>query len=277
MKYSIVLSTHQTSFAAVAFKGSAADNIRLAAQAGYDGVELAVRDASLVDAGEMKRAAEAEGVVIPAIGTGQVWGEERLSLSAEDPQVRDRAVDRIRRHVELAAELDAVVIIGLVRGVKPEKADRETAVGWMTENLRRVSDAAEKAGVQIAVEAINRYETDYVNTASQGLELIDRVGSSSLGILLDTFHMNIEERDMAGSIRQVGDRLFHFHVADSNRWYPGNGHIDYVEMLRTLREIGYGGFVSGEFLPLPDGPESIRKGLAHLKECEAQITTEATI
>lgn len=275
MKYSIVLSTHQTSFGAVAFKGGVADNIRLAAQAGYDGVELAVRDASLVDAGEMRRAAEAEGVVISAIGTGQMWGEEHLSLSAEDPQIRDLAVERIRRHVELAAELDAVVIIGLVRGAKPETADHEIAAGWMTENLRRVSESAEKAGVRIAVEAINRYETDYVNTAEQGLELIDRVSSPSLGILLDTFHMNIEERDLAKSIRQMGDRLFHFHVADSNRRYPGNGHIDFTEIFRTLREIGYGGFVSGEFLPLPDGPESIRKGLAHLKECEGKITTEA--
>jgi len=266
MKYSIVLSTHQTSFGAVAFKGGAAENIRLAAQAGYDGVELAVRDASLVDAGEMKRAAEGEGVVIPAIGTGQMWGEEGLSLSAEDPQVRDRAVERIRQHVELAAELDAVVIIGLVRGVKPEKGDHKTAEGWMTENLRKVSESAEKRGVRIAVEAINRYETDYVNTAEDGLELIDRVGSPSLGILLDTFHMNIEERDMAGSIRHVGDRLFHFHVADSNRWYPGAGHLDFPSILEALFATGYEGFVSGEFMPMPKADTAAQRSIAYLRQ-----------
>ena len=85
----------------------------------------------------------------------------------------------------------------------------------------------EPHGIRLALEPINRYETTLINNAAQGLELIERVGADNFGLLLDTFHMNIEEPSIEDSIRQTGDRIFHFHVADSNRWYPGAGHLDF--------------------------------------------------
>ncbi len=270
MKYSIVLSTQQTKFAAVAFEGGAVENIRLAARMGYRGVELAVRDGSLVDPAVLRRAAGDAGLDIPAIGTGQLWGEEGLSLSSEEEESRETAVARIHRHIDLAAELGSVVIIGLVRGVRPSRVEPEVAEAWMRDNLARLADYASKRGVRIAVEAINRYETDFVNSVEEALRLIDAVGSPSLGILLDTFHMNIEEPDICESIAKVGDRLFHFHVADSNRWYPGAGHIDFGAILAALEAQGYEGYVSGEYLPRPDAETSIKRGLEHLKRCEAR-------
>ena len=271
MKYSIVLSTQQTKFAAVAFEGGAVENIKLAARMGYGGVELAVRDASLVDPALLRRAAGDEGLEIPAIGTGQLWGEEGLSLSSEDEHRREEAVSRIHGNIDLAAELDSVVIIGLVRGVRPSRVEREVAEVWMRESLAGLAAYASKRGVRIAVEAINRYETDFINSAEEALGLIEAVGSSSLGVLLDTFHMNIEEPDLRESIARVGNRLFHFHVADSNRWYPGAGHIDFGATLAALEELGYEGYVSGEYLPRPDAETSIKRGLEHLKRCEPAL------
>ncbi len=265
MNLSIVVSTHQASFEAVSFKGSVGDSMAAVAAAGYDGVELAVRNAGEVRAEEISSLAGRYGLSVPAIGTGQMWGEERLSLTSEDAAVREAILGRLDEHIALAANLDALVIIGLVRGVFPREEMRETATGWLVEGLGAVGESATRAGVRVALEGINRYETAYANGVADGLELLDRVGNDSIGLLLDTFHMNIEEPDMAESIRIAGDRVFHVHAADSNRWYPGAGHIDFREILETLASIGYDGWISGEFLPKPDGPTSIRKGIEHMR------------
>ena len=265
MKFSVVVSTHQASFEAVSFKGQIHESLAAVAAAGYDGAELAVRNAAEVDGPALGATARRLGLEIPAVGTGQMWGEERLSLTAVDQSVRATAISRVKEHIALAAQLDAQVIIGLVRGVFPEAQHREASRQWLVEGLRELGAAADAQGVRIAIEAINRYETAYVNTVAEGLELLKTVGSDALGLLLDTFHMNIEEPSMEESIRSCGDRIFHFHVADSNRWYPGAGHIDFASLLGVLQETGYSGWVSGEFLPRPDGPTSIRKGIAHLQ------------
>jgi len=97
------------------------------------------------------------------------------------------------------------------------------------------------------------------------LDLIERVGADNFGLLLDTFHMNIEEAGIEDSIRAVGDRIFHFHVADSNRWYPGAGHLDFRSILDVLNSTGYDGFVSGEFMPLPDADTSAELGIKNLR------------
>jgi sugar phosphate isomerase/epimerase len=91
-----------------------------------------------------------------------------------------------------------------------------------------------------------------------------------MGLLLDTFHMNIEEPSIEESIRICGDRIFHFHVADSNRWYPGAGHLDFGSILGTLYSLGYEGFVSGEFMPLPDADTSAEHGITHLRKLQQE-------
>ena len=93
---------------------------------------------------------------------------------------------------------------------------------------------------------------------------LEQVGATNLGLLLDTFHMNIEERVIEESIRLCGERIFHFHVADSNRWYPGAGHLDFRSILSALSATGYRGWVSGEFMPLPDADTAAQRAMETL-------------
>jgi sugar phosphate isomerase/epimerase len=265
MKLSIVLSTHTASFQAVAFKGELEVNIAKIAEWGYDGIELAVRDPRLVDAGQLAAAVGRHVLVVPAIGTGQAWGEEGLSFTSDDESIRQSAVERIVSHIPLANHLDAIVILGLIRGITPEGQTHERSMEYLVEAIRACAAAAAGSGVRFALEPMNRYETDLIHTAEQGLDLVERVGSDSFGLLLDTFHMNIEETDICNSIRNCSERVFHFHVADSNRWHPGAGHIDFSSILDTLDEIGYCGFVSGEFMPLPDADTAAINGLTFLR------------
>ncbi len=265
MKLSIVLSTQPAQFQAATFKGDLEMNLRRIANLGYEGVELAVRDPKLVSLPELDSLTRACGLSVPAIGTGQAWGEEGLSFTDPDPQVRHAAIERIKSHIPVAAHFGAIIIIGLIRGVVKPGVDPARAMDWLIEALQECSDAARPAGVRLALEPINRYETTLINSTAQGLELIERVDADNFGLLLDTFHMNIEEPDIEASIQACGARIFHFHVADSNRWYPGAGHLDFKSVLATLEATGYRGWVSGEFLPKPDAETAARECIAYLR------------
>jgi sugar phosphate isomerase/epimerase len=265
VKLSIVLSTHAAQFNAVAFKGDFETNIAKIASWGYDGVELAVRDPALLDADRLAQVISANGLAVPAIGTGQAWGEERLSFTSMEPAVRLAAVERIKSHIPLAKRLQALIIIGLIRGITPPGQTQARSMELLVEALSECASAAAQHGVRLALEPINRYETDLIHSVEQGLDLLEQVGAINLGLLLDTFHMNIEEPCIEGSIQQCGRHIFHFHVADSNRWYPGAGHLDYKSILDALCATGYQGWISGEFMPLPDADTAAQRAIATLR------------
>lgn len=268
MKLSLVLSTHTAQFQAVAFKGDLEANLAKIAAWGYDGVELAIRDPRLVDGDELLHLVDSHGLHVPAIGTGQAWGEEGLSFTDPDAQVRQAAVERIESHIPFAARTGAVIVIGLVRGIVKPGVDHAQAMDWLVAALQTCCAAARPHGVRIALEPICRYETTLINNLAEGLDLLARVGAGNMGLMPDTFHMNIEEPDIEASLRACGDRIFHFHVADSNRWYPGAGHLDFGSILEALYGTGYQGYVSGEWMPRPDGDTSAEKGIAYLRRLE---------
>jgi sugar phosphate isomerase/epimerase len=205
------------------------------------------------------------GLEIPAIGTGQAWGEEGLSYTDPDPAIRTAAIQRTKSHIPFAARTGAVIIVGLLRGIVKPGVSQPQAMDWLVAALRDCCAEARPHHVRIALEPINRYETTLVNSTEQGMDLLDRIGADNMGLLLDTFHMNIEDAIVEDAIRTCGDRIFHFHVADSNRWYPGAGHLDFACILDALEGTGYQGYVSGEFMPLPDADTSAQKGIVHLR------------
>ncbi|MGC9349086.1 MAG: 5-keto-L-gluconate epimerase, partial [Anaerolineae bacterium] len=233
MKLSLVLSTHQAQFEAVALKGDFEANVEKIAAWGYDGVELAVRDPALVDAEALATVVAQHGLKVPALGTGQAWGEEHLSFTSADPDVRAAAIARIQSHIPLAARLDALVIIGLIRGITPQGQSHAQSMAYFVEAMQACAEAARPHGVRFAIEPLNRYETDLLHTAEEGRTFLDEVGLENVGLLLDTFHMNVEEPSITESLRATGERLFHVHLADSNRWYPGAGHIDFGAVVET--------------------------------------------
>lgn len=265
MKLSIVLSTQPAKFQAATFKGDLATNLARIAAMGYDGVELAIRDPQLVDFDSLEQLVLEQNLSVPAIGTGQAWGEEGLSFTDPDPAVRQAAINRINSHLPGAARFGAVIIIGLIRGLVKPGVEPARAMEWLVRALQECSAAARAQDLRLALEPINRYETTLINTTAQGQDLITAVGADNFGLLLDTFHMNIEEPAIEDGIRLCHGRIFHFHVADSNRWYPGAGHLDFKSILNALSATGYQGFVSGEFLPKPDADSAAREGIGYLR------------
>ena len=107
------------------------------------------------------------------------------------------------------------------------------------DSMQKVMKSAEKYGVTVCAEAVNRFESPLINTAKEAIEYADLVGSKNIGIHLDTYHMNIEENNIGDAIRLVGSRLRHFHTGENNRTAPGRGHINWDEIFSALSEIGY--------------------------------------
>jgi D-psicose/D-tagatose/L-ribulose 3-epimerase len=174
-------------------------------------------------------------------------GLEVFSLTPDnvDPATPDArtcaaALDYYRRLVDFAAQLGGAIVSfhGLVGRIAPLASMAEEDE-LLVAALRTVCDHARPAGVRIVYEVLNRYESHLINTGRAALGLIERVGADNLGVLLDAYHMNIEEAAPAEAIRAVGNRLGLFHVADSNREGIGRGHTDFAAIARALDEIGY--------------------------------------
>jgi len=263
MKLSIVVSTQPASFAALAYQGRLRENLVKVKGLGYDGVELAVRDPQLLDIGEIQRWLAESALPVPAIGTGQAFGEEGLSLTHSDPEVRRQGIERIKSQVRFAAEWNAAVIIGLIRGKSEPGVTMDQAECRLLDSLREC--AGENRSVRLVIEPINRYETDLLNTVDSALRFLERLAADNVGLLLDTFHMNIEEPSILRSIESARDRLFHFHVADSNRWYPGAGHIDFESIIDTLDRVGYQDWLSAEILPCPNPDTAAERALRQMR------------
>ena len=225
-----------------------------------------MRDPEDPDVRACDEAAHERGIPISAIATGQSFYSDGWSPVDHDEDVRARLMERMQRIVDMAAPWSAFVVIGGVRGVlEGSPAEQEAGYGRAVDFFRRLGEYAASKNVKLAVEPINRYETNYINTISQGLQLIDDVDLDNMGILADTFHMNIEEADLAASLRLAGSHLLHTQFTDSNRLAAGRGHIDFPSLAAVLRAIGYEGYLSTETLPEPDSYTAAQQAIEYFR------------
>jgi sugar phosphate isomerase/epimerase len=150
--------------------------------------------------------------------------------------------------------------------VGDDPKERTTRHSAALDCLEACCKAATKEGVTLLVEPLNRYESDYLNTVQDALDIMKQVESPNLKLLADTFHMNIEEVDIAASLRKAGSKLGLIHLADSNRQAPGYGHLDFRGVIKTLQDIHYQGYLSFEVLPVPDPEKAAEQAIRYVKE-----------
>jgi D-psicose/D-tagatose/L-ribulose 3-epimerase len=254
--------------------------LETAARLGFDGVELSLLAAEPGAARRLRQRARDLGLTLTCT-TGLTPGQD---VTSDDGHVREAGVLALRSAVRQAHELGSKLLSGVIYaswGVR--RADRR-AERWAraTEALRSVVDEADALDVTLGVEAINRYETDLINTADQAMALAEAVDHPRVGVLLDTYHLNIEEKDLAGALRRAGSRLVHLHVVENDRGVPGSGHVPWDDVRAGLRDIGYDRFATLEMFVQagldvspdlsiwraiePDPTAAARAGLAFLQE-----------
>jgi sugar phosphate isomerase/epimerase len=172
-----------------------------------------------------------------------------LHFPSPDQATRERTVKYVKDCITMVKELDGVemtIVPGTVGKVGADSTP-EKEWAWAVEGLKEVYAHGQQAGVKLALEPLNRFETYFISRADQALALAEAVGPDC-GVCLDAFHLNIEEADMLASIRKAGSRLYDFHVADNNRLACGMGALNWSAIVRTLKDIGYDGAITVEFV-----------------------------
>lgn len=210
---------------------------------GYQGVQFARRFGGLSDA-EVKAALATSNIKLCIAGGGG-------GIISADPEARKQGIEQIKAGLRRAADLGAIGSI-VVPGRKaemtpaPGKTLFETQMDATIEAMAAVAPVAEETGTWVVLEPLNRYESEFLQFVGDGAKICRAVGSPNIKVMADFFHMNIEEVDLGKAIEEAADVLGYVHLADSNRYQPGAGHLDFRPGLAALKRIGYDGYMTLE-------------------------------
>jgi D-psicose/D-tagatose/L-ribulose 3-epimerase len=209
---------------------------------GFDLVEVPIESTTDLDyrkGGEIARANRLAVSVCAAMGPDR-------DLIHPDESIRTNGMNYVRHCIDATHTLGAANLVGPLysavgRTWQQTADERKRDLDLLVRQLRDLSAYAGERGVTLCVEPLNRFETSFLNLASQAIEVVDRVDHKACGILLDTFHMNIEERSIGDAIRAAGGRMRHLHTCENDRGAPGSGHVPWDEVAKACRDIGYKG------------------------------------
>lgn len=250
-----------------------------AADLGFDGVELSLLGMTTDRIQAIRQAVQRRGLEITCT-TGL---SPQADISSLDPALRAAGLDYLAQAIRTTAALGSRLLTGVLYAPwnVRQQADRERRWAYAVDGLRHAAQVAAQEGVTLGLEAINRFETDLVNTAAQATRLCEDVGMPTVGVLLDAFHLNMEEKRIGDAIRATGKRLVHFHCDENDRGVPGSGHIPWDEIFGALRTCRYDGWLTLEMFVAahldvsgdlaiwrqiePDPTEAARQGLAFLR------------
>ncbi|MEF8787866.1 MAG: sugar phosphate isomerase/epimerase family protein [Planctomycetota bacterium] len=254
-----------------------------AAEMGFDLFEIGLEQPDRVDYAKVAQRADELGLEVAICGT---FGPGR-DISSEDAAVRRQGMEYIQECVRAADECGPGMVVGpaySATGKARMVPDEQRADEWSraVDNMQECAEYAEENGVTLALEPLNRYETDMVNTAEQAVDFVEQVDSPAVSVHLDTYHMNIEEKSYREAIATAAPHLSHFHASENDRGTPGSGHVNWDEVRNALASAGYDGPMVIEsfdpgveevakaasvWRPLAPSPDSLaEEGLRFLRE-----------
>lgn len=237
--------------------------IKKAADMGFDGVEIPIFNPESVDIKATKDALKAEGV---GCTTCSILGEDR-DLISDDPAIRENTKKYMKDCIKISSALGSPIFCGPLYSAVGKLVGRSrTEEEWdkAVTGLREVAEVAGDNGVTLAIEPLNRFETYFINIAEDAVKLARDVDHPNVKVHLDTFHMNIEEKDLYKAIRNTGSYLAHVHCCENDRGAPGSGHVSWDGVFKALHELNYNGWLVIEsFVP---AIEAIAKAAAIWRE-----------
>jgi D-psicose/D-tagatose/L-ribulose 3-epimerase len=207
---------------------------------GFDSIEIALEDSDHINPRSLKKVLDDQGMMCGTMCTA--LGPDRdLRGTAEQQRT---CIDYLKRLMDIMTEIGSPVLMGPLYssvGRAEPRDENEYKRQWdiVVKNLQAIADYAGQRNLRLAIEPLNRYETDFINTCAQAMKLVNDIGHDAAGLLLDTYHMNIEEKNSAAAIRDAGNRLYHFHACGCDRGTPGNDHIDWKNIAQALKDVNY--------------------------------------
>lgn len=218
--------------------------MEILAALGYRGIELSAKHPPDYSADDLLALSERVGLPVVSFLSGWSYSNEKLCLSSPRDEVRAGAVERLVQYVEYAARCRAVLVVGLMQGLRSDEPDETVAAARIADCLRPAAAAAAHQGTTLVIEPVNHLQVGFHHTAAEVESLILRVRSAGLGYMLDTIHMNIEEHSPLETIRAHGPKIRHFHLCESNGGPFGSGNLDFPAVLEQLSATGYGHYLS---------------------------------
>lgn len=245
--------------------GDICENLRKSHMFGYSAIEVHTRENANLNYEKILDTCNELGMRISAIVTGRLHNEEKVTLIDDDATKVKIAMDGLKKYIEIAQILETNIIIGWIRGNLPDGNKADLYKKRLADNIKTLALYAVDKNVKIFIEAINRYEANYLNTGKEIMDFIEKYEIPNTFVHLDTFHMNIEEEDINNTIKYCGNSLGYIHFADSNRKYPGAGHLDFASIIKSLKDINYNGYISVECLRKPTGEEAARMAIQKIQ------------
>lgn len=256
MKLSVVIAgAGAPDCAFVVWRGFKA-SIDKARRFGYQGVELALGSARDIDQADLDEQLRTHGLCASCISTGLTYAQMGLYMTHPSVEKRNEIVNVFHGLVLLAKDRGGFINVGRARGFIAPDQTREQARDLFLECMEQILPFAKAHEVTILIEPVNRYESNFINSVDEAGEILARLPYENTGIMADLFHMNIEDDRIGDSLRRNANRVKYIHIADSNRRAPGQGHINFDEILDTLIDIGYDGWLSAEVLPGANADET---------------------
>jgi len=267
MKLSLVLTPNKTKFSPLLFAGNMNYGIKRAAELGYDGIEINIRDSTKINQNHMIDMINSYNLKLISFGTGQAYYEDGISLADVNPKVRDKAVERLKDHIRFASKVGAQVVIGGIRGRLCENPTiKKIEYKGALEAIKTCASFANELDVTLTIEPINRNETNFINTMQEANDYLESINEENVKLLADTYQLYFEEKSITEAIKLAGEKLVHVHLVDTDRLVPGNGTIDFKPILKTLNEIGYSGYLSAEILPVPDDETAAKQFIKNIRK-----------
>jgi sugar phosphate isomerase/epimerase len=282
MKYSVVLNTLNTGDNGCSVWEHPHEVLQTIADAGYDGIDMDA-EPDRIDRNrfnEVRDLAFSMGLKVPALlGAWAPWhcGEER-DLCSTDETIRMRGVGYSKRAIDLAAEFEQPPLFQLCAcPIENEYPLASTPIDTLRQQFVKstmeiVAYAAPK-GVNIAIEPINKFEgqAGFLNAIPEALSIVDEIAADNLGVQGDFYHMNMADGNLIETLRLMEGKLMHVHLAESNRYLLGSGHLDFAGIVRTLKEMNFTGYLSMDSVPAkPDWKTVVEQGISYMKQMEQQ-------
>ena len=246
-------------------QGNFVENISILADIGYDGVEVSTCKPLNIDLKMLDRETSSRKLEIAAIHTAAIGFQDKLWLCHKDESIRGEALERLKQAIDVAAHFSVDVLVGSFRGKLGDEIPREISEAWMLDAFKKSSEYAADRGSKVLFEPQAKFSVDFGFTAQDGVNFAKKLDSPGFGIMLDTFHMNIEDASFAKSIFEAREHLSYLQISDSNRLYPGAGHINFGEIVNALKGIDFRGFMSMQILREPNYYDAAKLGLMHMR------------
>lgn len=248
-----------------AYQGPLDKSFAELASFGYDGVELMTLDPDRLDWEYVKEQAGKNGLSVALVCTGEIWGQLGLSYTSPREEIRKEAIERTKSIIDFAGYLGANVNIGRVRGQYCGGLKKEETEAFAVSAFRELAEYAQAKNVYIALETVTIMQTNFINTLEEGALMVDRVNHSHFKLMMDVFHLNLEEPDLYEAIRKYSGYNIHVHLADNNRRYPGQCGLDFKKIIQTFRDCGYDGNFCTEIFQIPDQERAAKGAIEHLR------------